>query len=256
MKISNAFGWLRRFGDFVFGYDFFLSYAHDDGNRYPRRLADQLQRAGFHVFLDEDVYVAGDDLQAATKRRIRMSQKLVLIARPKTFDSQWCMREVETILQRGQTPVMIDVNQSFQKADGERPLKRLLEDRIVIRETIDELDGEPSEHILVELTRSFDSMRVESRRVQVFGVAALSLFLLSIAALWQYQVAESNANEYHELCTSVVKRVHEGHALIEGLAGDSAFGRLIAEAASELANLPEFQSPEQECRLDRSGVSL
>ncbi len=51
MKWSNAFGWLRSLGDFVFGYDFFVSYAHGDGGNYPRQLADRLQRSGFHVFL-------------------------------------------------------------------------------------------------------------------------------------------------------------------------------------------------------------
>lgn len=251
MKALDIFGWLTGLGDFVFGYDFFISYAHDDGNNYPRRLADRLEQSGFHVFLDERVYVAGDDLKSATKRRIRMSKKLVFLARPASLQSQWCTREIEEDLAAGRTPILIDVNRSFQEAGEDNRLKHLLEDHVFIIEATDDLDGEPSQRVLGEVMRSLDAMRVESRRVQVFGFAALVLLLVSITAFWQYRVAEGNANKYLALCTDVVTRVRDGNELIKGLGGESAFGQLIAAAATDLAKLPDFDTPEKECSPQR-----
>ena len=43
--------WLGRLSDWVFGYDFFVSYAHDDGLAYPKALKEKLEQAGFKVCL-------------------------------------------------------------------------------------------------------------------------------------------------------------------------------------------------------------
>jgi len=72
---------VRRTADFFFGFDFFLSYAHSDGNRYPRALAAALEKRGFKVFLDEREYPAGEDLRIGTRRMVGQSRYLVLIAR-------------------------------------------------------------------------------------------------------------------------------------------------------------------------------
>lgn len=59
----------QRAVDWVFGYDFFLSYSHGDGACYPRKLKDRLAKLGFRVFLDQTEYVAGIDLRRETRRR-------------------------------------------------------------------------------------------------------------------------------------------------------------------------------------------
>src|SRR4051794_30955712 len=59
-------GLVARAVDWVFGYDFFVSYSHGDGMRLPRRIKDRLEQAGFRVFLDQTEYVAGDDLRRET----------------------------------------------------------------------------------------------------------------------------------------------------------------------------------------------
>jgi hypothetical protein len=55
---SAILTWIRKVGDFLFGFDFFISYAHSDGRQYPQKLADLLKSKGFRVFLDSRVYVA------------------------------------------------------------------------------------------------------------------------------------------------------------------------------------------------------
>jgi len=176
--------------DLLFGYDFFVSYAHNDGRNYPRELTNQLEQKGFKVFLDSREYVPGDDLQIATRRRIRMSRKLVVIARPFALQSQWVLKEVETSLQSGRVPIVIDINATIEQASETNAVKTLLEDRLQIRETLDELDAVPSQETLAELARSFSATRQETKRLRFVSAIAAFLFLLAGAAIWQYLVAE------------------------------------------------------------------
>ena len=105
--------WIRRLGDLLFGYDFFVSYAHADGEDYPRALADRLQEKGFRVFLDSRVYVAGDDLRLATRRRIRMSKYLLVVVRPHALESFWVLTELQRCLESGRIPIAINVDQAL-----------------------------------------------------------------------------------------------------------------------------------------------
>jgi TIR domain len=66
---------LRRTVDFVFGYDFFISYSHHDGLTYPAELKAQLEQAGFKVFLDQTEYVAGVDLRRETRRQVARARR-------------------------------------------------------------------------------------------------------------------------------------------------------------------------------------
>src|SRR5258708_1786580 len=79
---------LRTLIDLVFGYDYFISYSHSDGANYPTKLADRLEASGYTTFLDNRVYVAGTDLQTATKRRVRMSKFLIIVGREKALKSE------------------------------------------------------------------------------------------------------------------------------------------------------------------------
>ena len=74
---------LRRAVDYVLGYDFFISYAHDDGTAYPEALCESLEKAKdrYRVFLDTKVYVAGDDLSRATKRLCEAGGSLGVVGR-------------------------------------------------------------------------------------------------------------------------------------------------------------------------------
>ena len=54
-------GWLQSAVDWLFGFDFFISYAHDDGTDYPTLLADELAQRKFRVFLDTRIYRIGEE---------------------------------------------------------------------------------------------------------------------------------------------------------------------------------------------------
>jgi TIR domain len=156
---------VRRLADFVFGYDFFISYKQDDGHHYPRGLAGALGKEGFKAFLDESGYSPGDDLLLNTRRRVRMSSYLLLIGRPGALTrSDWVVREVEQCLQAHHVPIVVDIDDCFStvqassadEAQRLSTLRRLLAGRLRITETTGAaagtvFDGAPSEDVLREL---------------------------------------------------------------------------------------------------------
>src|SRR5262245_54428688 len=81
--------WFRNLMDWLYGYYYFISYAHDDGTHYPQRLRDLLEAAHFRAFLDTRDYPAGEDLRAGTRRRVSMSSYLIVVARPHALRSKW-----------------------------------------------------------------------------------------------------------------------------------------------------------------------
>jgi len=96
----------RRFGsqtliDWLFGYDFFLSYSHADGQRYILALKKALEAKGFRICVDLAEFTVGDSIGAITQRRVRMSRRLVLICRPAALRSRYVRQEVETFAAKG-----------------------------------------------------------------------------------------------------------------------------------------------------------
>ena len=226
--------YLRALVDLLFGYDFFVSYAHDDGYNYPRELTNQLEQKGFKVFLDSREYVPGDDLQIATRRRIRMSKKLVVIARPSALQSKWVLKEVETSLQSGRVPIVIDINATIENASDTSAVKILLEDKLHIRETLASLDEKPSPETLSQLARSFSATRQETKRMRFVSAVAIFLFLLAGAAIWQYQLAEDARIQAIHQRDIAQGREFAALSLTEGTS-DPEFGVLLALESMNIA---------------------
>ncbi|HYC90419.1 MAG TPA: toll/interleukin-1 receptor domain-containing protein, partial [Thermoanaerobaculia bacterium] len=186
--LANLAGFARGRADRLFGYDFFISYAHDDGADYPRELAKRLRERQFTVFLDEEVYVGGTDLPSATRRRVRMSNKLVVVGRPHVLTSTWVLKEVDESLAAEREPIVIDVDGSWAAADGANPLKQRIGERIYLTE---EPPGAvlPSPRVVDDLARSYDATRKEIvRRYTLTAALAAFLVILFIAA-WQLREA-------------------------------------------------------------------
>jgi tetratricopeptide (TPR) repeat protein len=173
--------------DRVLGYDFFVSYNHDDGMKLPRRIKERLEEAGFRVFLDQTGYVAGDDLRRETRRQVVKSRKIVVIARPLALKSEWVRREVKVALEHGKIPVIVDLNGAVKAAPENAALAKMALEGEWIRltETLPDVDGEPTEHIISELVRGFNHTRQETWRQWIFATAALVFALLAAAATWQ-----------------------------------------------------------------------
>ncbi|HEX6182315.1 MAG TPA: TIR domain-containing protein [Pyrinomonadaceae bacterium] len=214
--------------DRVFGYDYFISYSHTDGLNYPKQLATRLEESGFKVFLDAQVYGPGDDLRTATRRRVRMSTYMIVVARPAAMgQSHWVAEEVRACLKAERTPVVIDVNDAFEKADPENPLARLLEHRLFINEDQPTdggtYDGEPSAEVVRKLRRSFDATRQNALRLRVMTGIAITLGVLSVASLFLYARANT-----------------EQAATLAAMRDTSAFRQFSAAGALDLEREIEF----------------
>ncbi|NJM91874.1 MAG: toll/interleukin-1 receptor domain-containing protein [Rhodospirillaceae bacterium] len=182
-------GWLRNITDILFGYDFFISYAHADGKDYPRALRDDLERSGFKVFLDEQDFGGGEELNIATRRRIRMSTKLILLARPRALDtSNWVCRELELFIQTKRDPIILNFDDAIAKAPTDRPIMALLQNRHRFPE-IGNI-GRPSGAIRESIDRTFDGVRQETRRIRALGASAIVFLIVAVVALWQWYEAE------------------------------------------------------------------
>src|SRR6266852_2472198 len=73
---------LRRLLDFVFGYDFFISYSWSDGAAYATALASRLEADGFEVFLDRASYASGDNWKKVGAWTLRRTGQLILVGSP------------------------------------------------------------------------------------------------------------------------------------------------------------------------------
>ena len=60
--------------DHLLGYDFFITYAIQDGIDYPKELADALRQMGYRVCLDSGTET---QLRQSTQRQIKKSTHLL-----------------------------------------------------------------------------------------------------------------------------------------------------------------------------------
>ncbi|HEV7668337.1 MAG TPA: toll/interleukin-1 receptor domain-containing protein, partial [Thermoanaerobaculia bacterium] len=179
----TVWGWRRFLVDYVLGYDFFISYSRKDGGQYPRRLHERLQAEfAIRTFLDsgEEGFLAGDKLAGETRRRVRASSCLLLVARPFALQSTWVRAEIESAVTAGRRLVIVDLNETLMSMPDSHPLKPLLGERIYLSETVLDSDGEPETATLESLARTVRGARREARRLRVISVIALVLVLLLI----------------------------------------------------------------------------
>lgn len=236
--IFKSFGErIRLLVDLIFGYDFFISYAHADGMQYPRVLAVMLKRMGYTVFLDTEGYQAGTDLRVATRRRIRMSRKLVVIAREQALVSGWVEREVQTCLDAHRAPVVIDINHTLGNATADVPVKQMLEDRLCIRESMPDVDGEPSAKTVQQLHQSYTATRREVTRLRIVSAACIVLLVAAVIAINQSRIAElrrRDADQQRNIAKEERQRAdrEREEALRQR---DAAVSRLLVLDAKELS---------------------
>ena len=232
---SGAVTLLQRCSDALWGYDYFISYKHADGPGYPTGLAGRLREAGYRVFIDSTGYSAGDELNRGTRRRVRMSSYLLLVARRGAMSrSDWVIKEVRVSIAADKTPIVIDIDgafdgtvgQSEEERDRVSALRELLRHRLRVAESTSSpadqiFDGPPTEHVVRELQRSFKGHRQDTRRARIFGAAAIAFALLSIAAVYSAVIARKQ------------RLTAERNALI------SRANQLAAEADFAITDQPE-----------------
>ena len=136
----------QRAVDFLFGNDFFISYASKDARTYAVALAEKLRTQGFECFLDSTEYAKGDDWRRTGKRALRKTSKLLLLGSPAALDSGPVLHEVEAFQSAKRTIVPNDFDGTLRNpADRSCPLlQKLPLDILSIAEPLEQLGIGPS----------------------------------------------------------------------------------------------------------------
>jgi hypothetical protein len=190
----------RRLADYLFGYDFFISYRWVDGKTYAVRLASALQQRGYDCFLDSQSYTAGDDWKTTGAAAIRRTSQLIVVGSPKAIDSDPVLREVRIFTRSRRKVIPIDFGGSL---DPTRIQGHAIEEFITtavlqIKEDAACLDQGPSGAALDALQKAFQSRRQSVKRIRALQAVSAVLFVLLLGALgtaWyalrQQAIAES-----------------------------------------------------------------
>ncbi len=149
--------WHRRLRDWLWGYDFFVSYHWASGGTYAVNLAALLREKGYDVFLDRAEYAMGDDWKRVGELALRNTQRLVLIAtRQAVFESEPVRREVILFTDRGRHVIPIFFGDPFATAEQADPgkhvvLKRLPDATLYIQDTPEHLPIGPCDSVIEQL---------------------------------------------------------------------------------------------------------
>jgi hypothetical protein len=190
--------------DWLWGYDFFISYAHKDGSiledgrprsGFVRSLVNKLQdsKEHFSVFHDETEYDPGTELNEATKRYVRASTKLLLVARPFAMGSKWVHDEVKVAIDTGTQVVVVDINNTYDVVPSDHRIRTLIGDSLLRHcETLEDSDGSPSDALVDKLVTASQRSRRQRRRLQIVGATAMVLAVLTTLAVVFWRSSESN----------------------------------------------------------------
>jgi hypothetical protein len=187
--------WQRR-ADALFGYDFFISYAHSDGETYAHELAKALSPR-FECFLDTQDYSSGDDWKVVGAWALKRTSRLVVVGTPAALQSEPVLREVRVFCGAGKRVIPIDFGGSLDpEAHPGNPLFELISDATLrIQEPAGQSAIGPTPETVRALTDTFNRTRqVVKRRRWLQALVALLTLLLGLAA-WQWSRAVSSQKE-------------------------------------------------------------
>jgi len=207
--------------DFLFGYDFFISYAWKDARSYAVAVANKLRTQGFECFLDSTEYAKGDDWRRAGKRALRERRaNSFFSALPKALDSEAVLHEVEAFQSTNRTILPIDFG-GILRNPGDRSsplLQKLSLDILSITEPLERLGIGPSENTLKEIRDGFRITRQQQKRLRWFAGAAFAFAIIAAFAGWQWYeagVARDAAKEEARIAESRRLAAESSSALIK-----------------------------------------
>ena len=206
-KIPISF--IKPVANWLFGFDFFISYAWSDGRIYAKELYERLERDGYTCFLDSNNYAKGDDWKKIGKGQLLKTKKLILIGTPNSLTSKPILREVKIFSSTSRRIVPIDFGNTISEKLNSSALKEYLPEAILsINEKYSALStGKPSISVIEELKNSFSLVRQREIRKRALTAAISVLFALAITSLSFGLIAERNRNSAVDAQYRALERV-------------------------------------------------
>lgn len=238
---------VRRLLDFIFGYDFFVSYAWADGRVYAEALVRRLEEKRFDVFLDRDDFAMGEDWKQVGAWTLRRTSQLILVGSPLVRSSEPVAHELEIFATTQRRVIPIDFDGSLDGLDPANPLARHLPPELLrILEASDALSKGPSDETIATIEKTFGIVRQDRKRVRVLAAVATILAALAVAAVIfgvQASISEGRARD----ATQVARKA----AAAEKLERERAvLSEKAAEASAEAARLARDEKEVQRLRAE------
>jgi WD40 repeat protein len=186
--------WLSTLLDFIFGYDFFISYSRADGSTYAVDLARKLKERGYECFLDADDFVTGNNWRVTGARALRKSSRLILVGSPRVHSSEPVLSEVRTYLSTQREIIPVSFDGSLEKPEKPSPLLELVGSEVLrIEEDGKCLEKGVSEGALGKIIAAFTVLRQDRKRVRMLGLSALVFAVVALLALFFWSRAETES---------------------------------------------------------------
>jgi len=187
----------QQIADYLFGYDFFISYSWKDGATYAVRLAAALKQRGFDCFLDAQSYDKGDDWKAVGAASLRRTSQLILVGTPGALSSDPILREVRIFSASRRKIVPIDLGGTLDSTNlNNHPLFQFVTAAVLrIAEPVSHLSRGPSSSTLDDLQNGFRNLRQSIKRMRALKAVAFSLCMLLLTAVGFWRLAESRRQQ-------------------------------------------------------------
>ncbi len=234
----------RRLRALLFGYDYFISYRHDDGLAYAMALELCLRNRGRVVFRDASELPGSAPLWRSISSAIRRSRVFVLVGSDEVYRTQhsigfvddevdYVRKEVACALSK-RNPVIACVQCSDRKFPN-----------IDVKETSETADnlraGTPAETVLDDLVAAGSLWKV--RRLVRWSLTTAAAVLLSAVALIVWQ-------QYSSLCVERERRRYVEASSI-GYRFDFTVRGLLPREADALVELEAAELPVKLALVDR-----
>jgi hypothetical protein len=185
-RVLNFFGnFFQRLVDFFFRYDFFISYAQDDGKTFATALADSLTGRKFKCFIDFRDFGVGQNWRQVGQRAMKRSSFLIIVGSPKSIGSRNVRFETDFFIKEiGRQVIPIDFEGSLSGQKNKVLMKIIGPDIIRIDEKHKQLQVGPSEHVLNAIENSFSLTREYKKRFRKLAATTAILAIAAILTSW------------------------------------------------------------------------
>ncbi|MCB1237403.1 MAG: TIR domain-containing protein [Verrucomicrobiae bacterium] len=207
----------QRAADFLFGYDFFISYRWEDGRAYAVELQRKLQARGFSCFLDSEDYAKGDNWRLAGRRALKKTSRLILVGTPGALRSEPVANELRIFTGLGRRVVPIDIGGALSRPgrggsdDGDLVSRFLDPDILRIPEPASALAEGPADEVLHQIRASFDLLRQDQKRVRWFAGATTVFAAVAAAAIGLFFLAENRRRLAEEKTREALENLAASH---------------------------------------------
>jgi len=169
--------------DYLFGYDFFISYCWKDGRDYAVDLHNKLTSIGYSCFLDSSDYARGDNWRNQGKHALKKTSCLVLVGTPAALSSEPVINELNIFSSYNRRIIPIDIDACLSMLRDDQGISLFLDSEVLkINEPKTALSLGVSECTINEIVRSFNFTRQEKKRLRWVSVLAAVFFIVSAIA--------------------------------------------------------------------------